>query len=466
MAIQARLTERLSAQGIDFQIIDDCELTPLHIVTQADAGALQGAAKQRAARLILLADKKQKLQVLIPAHCILDIHQLNVLKDRDYGAMDLESRQVLTQAQDFDSFPSIPFSGDLPLVVDTRLTEPKELYLSLGKDNQYLRLSQLDFAKLVRNAEFLDCSKPLSSLQPQEDDDRAVVESSVKKFTGLRIQRRLQETLDMPPLPAIAEQVIQLRLNPDAGSNELAKLVEQDPSLAAQVVSWAASPYYAAPGAVRSVRDAVIRILGFELVMNLAVGLALGRALEFPADRQQTRSYWSQAVFCAATAEALVKAMPTELRPSVGLTYLSGLLSNFGYLVLAHVFPPHFTKISRTIEVNSHVEAIYSERLLLGLDQDIIASQLLECWSMPEEVVTGIRWQHVPEFDGEHSVYAKLLFISNQLLRSAELIPGPTHGLEESLLGELGLTEDKVLAVRDSIIEQKEDLEAIAGQMG
>ena len=44
-------------------------------------------------------------------------------------------------------------------------------------------------------------------------------------------------------------------------SADLADVVETDPSLAAQVVSWAASPYYAAPGKIRSVEDAIGRVL-------------------------------------------------------------------------------------------------------------------------------------------------------------------------------------------------------------
>lgn len=61
-------------------------------------------------------------------------------------------------------------------------------------------------------------------------------------------------------------------------------MVETDPALAAQVVSWAASPYYASPGKIRSVEDAIVRVLGFDLVINLALGLALGKTLSLPKD--------------------------------------------------------------------------------------------------------------------------------------------------------------------------------------
>ena len=65
------------------------------------------------------------------------------------------------------------------------------------------------------------------------------------------MKQRLEETIEIPPLPETAQKVMKLRVNPDADVDDLADVVETDPSLAAQVVSWAASPYYAAPGKIR-----------------------------------------------------------------------------------------------------------------------------------------------------------------------------------------------------------------------
>ncbi len=461
MSIPSALAERLSSQGIDYQIIEDTELSPLYKLYSADQ-----MANKTIARLIMLEDEQGKLQVLVPSDCLLDLHHLRDLKGQNFYAVDPSKCQELAQSQGFESMPSIPLNDNLPLVVDVRLTSPQELHLEMGQTSQYIRLHQVEFAKLVRFGQVIDCCIPLDSLRYQQSN-RDVIESSVKKFTKLRIQRRLEETLDMPPLPAIAEQIIQLRLDPEAGVGELANLVERDPSLAAQVVSWAASPYYAAPGAVKSVHDAVVRVLGFDLVINLALGLALGRALEFPDDKNvKVNRYWQQAVYSASMMEGLVKAMSAEDRPSMGLAYLSGLLSNFGYLILAHVFPPYFDKINRSIEANPHLENIFSERHLLGVDQDIIASELLDSWNMPEEVIAAIRWQHCPEYADDFSVYPKLMYLSNQLLRSVNLSEGPVHEVDLPLIEELGLDYDNIMAALDHILAQKEDLENIAKFMG
>jgi hypothetical protein len=147
-----------------------------------------------------------------------------------------------------------------------------------------------------------------------EDD----IGNAVARFTARRIERRLEDTLDFPPLPEIAHRIIRISADPYASVSDLARVVEIDPSLSAQVVSWASSPYYAAPGKVRSIQDAIVRVLGFDLVMNLALGLALGKTMRMSEGRTSTATarYWLQAVHCAAMVEGLAKAMPSSLRPA------------------------------------------------------------------------------------------------------------------------------------------------------
>src|SRR5690606_16080929 len=112
--------------------------------------------------------------------------------------------------------------------------------------------------------------------------------------------------------------------------------------------SWAASPYYSAPGKIKSVHDAIVRVLGFDMVLNLALGLALGKTISgSEMSHEQITDYWRESAYTAASVEGLVTSISREYRPSFGMAYLAGLLSNFGYLVTAQVFPPYFASINR-----------------------------------------------------------------------------------------------------------------------
>lgn len=142
--------------------------------------------------------------------------------------------------------------------------------------------------------------------QPSGAEDTSDISRAVERFTALRIQQRLQDTLGLPALAPTTQKIIMLRSRPDAGVDELVPVVRLDPSLSAQVMSWAASPYYAAPGEVNSIEDAIIRVLGFDLVVNLALGIAMGQVLQVPEDMPRgSIPYWQQAVHAATLAEML-----------------------------------------------------------------------------------------------------------------------------------------------------------------
>lgn len=461
MSIPQKIVERLNAQGIAYQVIEHVAISPLHPLCSAD----QIPAAQ-IVQVSLLEDGLGRVQALLPSDCLLDLQRLNDHKGRNLTALNRDACRQLASSLGVDTLPPLPLSDSLPLAVDRRLLKQPNLYLQIKQSNQYLALSQVEFAKLVEQAEISDFCIPLAKLT-QPTDDRKAVDQAVQQFTSLRIKQRLEQTLEMPPLPETAERIIKLRIDPDAGVGELAEVVEKDPSLAAQVVSWASSPYYAAPGAIRSVHDAVVRVLGFDLVINLALGLSLSKSIELPKDGPGgVLPYWQQAVYSASLMEGLVKAMPSDYRPSLGLAYLCGLLSNYGYLVLAHVFPPYFSSINRCIEANPHVEHFYVDQHLVNVTRETIASQLMECWSMPEEVLAGLRWQHHPEFGGDFSVYSRLLFITNQLLRSVGLEQGPLRPLEDQLFTDLHLSRDEALAALGKVVKQKDELMKIARTLG
>ena len=442
MPIPPVVAERLTSQGIDYQIIEDINLSPIHQLCSGDQ-----VNKNQVVNPVVLEDSLGKVQILTPSDCLLDLPKLWQDKGRDLLAVDPSCCADIARSHGLEQVSAIPLNDNIPLMVDKRLLTPETLFVEVDNSGHFLKLSQGEFGKLIAAAESCDCCVPLARLSTNPDD-RAAIESSVQQFTQLRLKRRLEETLEMPPLPETAEQIIQLRIDPEAGVADLAALVEKDPSLAAQVVSWASSPYYAAPGAISSVHDAVIRVLGFELVINLALGLALGKSLALPKDGPHgVTPYWQESVFSAAMSEGLVSAIPGDQRPSLGLAYLSGLLSNYGYLILAHIFPPHFAVINRAIEANPHLDHHYIEQHILGLDRETLSSQLMECWNMPDEVVKALRWQYHPNYDGAHAIYAKLLYASKQLLRSADLVAGPSHPLDNELFNQLGLAREDALWV-------------------
>lgn len=419
-----------------------------------------------AVKSLLLQDQQGRVQVLLPANHLLDLEALQHQFGRHFDGVSSVELAPLFRKYQLTNVPAFPGWNDLPTLVDNSLLDQKTLWLDSGSDDHYLELAQQDFQELTKSAEIGAFTSRMPTLTPSSAQDREHIATAIRNFTTLRIHQRLEETLEMPPLPETAQRIIRLRADPNGDINDLANIVEIDPSLAAQVVSWAASPYYSAPGKIKSVHDAIVRVLGFDMVLNLALGLSLGRSLKLSANNSGLlRAYWRDAVYTAATVEGLVTSIDREHRPGFGMAYLAGLLSNFGYLVMAEVFPPHFQQVNRHIMANSHAPASTVEQQLLGCTGTQIAAWLMEVWHMPPEMAVALRQQDNIQYNGEHAVYAKLLFTARQMLANKGFGNRDSSYIPDKVFEALHLDRATAEITVENILESSDDLDGIADRM-
>ena len=437
---------------------------------EAAASIPLSAQKETIVRSILLQDKTGRVQVILAEHSLLDLKSIKEKTGRDLIAVSAAELEEFYASERLTKLSNIPELNNVTTLLDQTIAADRLVIISSANSAgaKLLELAVLQKDLLAFNRDMLilkfaiDPSN-LSSTAPNPDEDARRIVHSLRTFTSVRIKQRLEDTLEIPTLPATAQRIIELRVNSNAVVSDLADIVESDPSLAAQVVSWAASPYYAAPGKIRSVQDAIVRVLGFDLVGNLALGLALGKTLELPKDRVDgVTPYWLQSIYCSTLVEAIVTLIPPEIKPSKGLTYLSGLLHNFGYLVLAHIFPPHFSQICRYIEANPHISHMAVENHLLQITREEICLWLMDLWNMPPEVKATIQYQHDPSYDGPHCAYPNLVFMALRLLKQKGIGDAPLEEVPDELFARYQLNRDDVMDKLHEVIESAEEISSIA----
>lgn len=456
MPVPAVIEAVLNDLDVEFAISQIHPNTPLQELT----GATQSS---------ILQNGRGKVQVIFPAGTIIDIEALSQLAGCDLKPCSPEDIKALCTELELESLPTVPRALGLPLIIEQSLLDQSELSLDSGNGEEVISLSRAQFDKLIAEAttgKFAVDESTLGHSILDDAEDVTQISAAVASFTQLRIKQRLEETLEFPPLPETAQRIIKLRVDPNADIKDLTDIVETDPALAAQVVSWAASPYYAAPGKIKSVHDAIVRVLGFDLVLNLSLGLALGKTLNLPKDHAKGFTpYWQQAVYAAAAMEALVGAIPPKQRPAMGMAYLSGLLHNFGYLVLAEVFPPYFSNICRYQEANPFSNHCHIERHLIGVTRDQLGSWLMRLWNMPQEVSKAMRFQNEKDYVDEEYEYANLLFIAMRLLRKHGIGDAPSEPIPDSLFERLHLDRDKAEQAIERVLEGAADLENMASNL-
>ncbi len=423
---------------------------------------------ERKVQAVLVEDAVGALLILFPQSQLLDLSRITELTGRKLVAVPHARLLKMLNKHSLQVLPGVPALTSSPCLYDERLLQEPSVLIGSGEPGVLLEVSSDDFKTMLSKASAARFGELLSTIKPnldRPDDDREEITQAMQAFTARRIQQRLEATLEIPPLAETAQKIIKLRVDPDATIDDITGVVETDPALAAQVVSWAASPYYASTGKIRSVEDAIVRVLGFDLVINLALGLALGKTLSLPKDHpQQTTPYWQQSIYTAAVIEGLTRAIPRAQRPEAGLTYLAGLLHNFGYLLLAHVFPPHFSLICRQLEVNPHLHHSYVEQHLLGISREQMGSWLMRYWDMPDELCTALRFQHDPTYDGEHCEYANLVYLAVRLLRQNGIGSGPAEVIPDEIYTRLNLSRDKAEDSVRKVLEAEVLLRELASQ--
>lgn len=411
----------------------------------------------------ILQDGQGRAQMLFPAGKLLDVDSLFRTFGRSFEGLPNSEVQPLIGQQQLACVPAIPGWDDMPCYVDEGVMQAEKVWLESGQAHRFLVMKNKDFRGLCSSAQVGNFAVDAYNSPDDISGDEGRILDSVKRFTQLRIKQRLDETLELPPLQETAQKIIKLRADPEADISDLTNVVEIDPSLAAQVVSWASSPYYSAPGKIKSVHDAIVRVLGFDMVLNLALGLALGKSMSLGRfNEQQVKEYWRDAVYTAAAVECLVTSIHRQHRPGFGMAYLSGLLHNFGTLVLAEVFPPYFNNVNRLRYANNHLPPEAAEYHLLSVSGNQIAAWLLSNWNMPAEVINGIRHQNNPNYRGEHQAYALLNFVARNLLASKGFGNTTAQAIPDSVFEELHLDKETANIAVDNILESGDDLNAIA----
>lgn len=456
MTIPATVLQVLNDWQINFQTTNELELDSL------SQHSPETAYSANTAQSILLFDKIGIIQIMIPSNRMLDLQKLEKASGRKLEILPVAKQEKLKQSLGVKTLPALPQVTRLDSLVDQSLLNQEEIYIESGEDSEWIKLSGSEFKSLTTSSNIGDYSTELSNHNYNSAQDDDAINNCITEFTQLRIKQRLEETLDLPPLPEIARKIIELKMDPNADTTSLAALVSLDPAMSAQVVAWARSPYYGGKDNINSVEEAVLRVLGFNLVINLALGLALGRTLAIPKDGPDGYApCWEQAVMTASLMAEMVRLVPPENRPSQGSAYLAGLLHNFGYLILGHVFPPQFQLINRHIEANPHIGRHHVEQSILGVTREQISSQLFAQWGLPEDVVAAVRQQQNSTINTEDTM-ANLLYVATRALRRHQYGDGTIEQPKAEILEALGTDFETVMETTENVMQRKPELQQIA----
>lgn len=460
LSIPTSIEKSLEKIGVNYQLVERFECNDIYSVTKG-----KRTAARKVIRSVGFSDGSQNYLAVLPFDYYLDYKILSDLLGYEPKLLDKEQLDAIFSGCDEGCYPPINELKPIKLIVEPSVLDCDELYIESGSSKFFLKLSKIDANLLFQDNDSLSFGKSFDHVFVGNDSSTKTEDVDLS-FTPMRLKQRVDETFDLPTMPDIAQDIMKLRVDPSADAAKLGKIVSRDPSLAAQVISWASSPYYGYQGKIDSIDTAIARVLGFELVMNLALGISIGKSLNVPKDGPLGVSeYWKQSIYTANLAEKLCRAMPIKQRPERGLIYLSGLLHNFGHLLLGHIFPPQFKLVNESIKANPHVAVEDIEHYILGVSHEEIGAWLMQNWHMPDELIVAVHRHHQEEFWSKHSVYSNLVLVANRLLKTIDIGDAVIRGIPDTTLELLALESEDIDKALEDIKTESESLDIMAKQL-
>jgi len=474
MAISTTIKKELDGHAISYRLLAH----PRTISLEQAAGST-GVEQERLARAVMLKDEQGVVMAVLPVSHVINFNTLKELLGRNFELSGTSGLSDKFADCEEGSIPPFGILFGVETIVEKSLTEVGSICFEPGSHTALIEMDGGDFCKLQGSAHFASFTTPASELKVKKavEEGGEDLLPAVEGLTPLaEVKQRIEGLYKLPTMPEMARRILQLRDDPNAGAKELAEIVELDPSLAAQVMRYANSPLFGFAGKLDSLQDAIARVLGFEAVLNMALGLSAGGSLRNPPDGPLgLNAFWRHATYCAATCQMLVKMMPRgKSKPKLGMAYLSGLLHNFGFLMLGHLFMPEFFLLNKMVAANPDTPITVLEKRMIGMGdaQNVlsmghaeIGAWLMESWEMPDELVVSMRQHHNPDYEGDNAVYAQLIVVANALLKGHDIGDAHSDELPQQVLKQLGLDGDEVIEAMNGLMESAGNLDELASRL-
>ena len=255
-----------------------------------------------------------------------------------------------------------------------------------------------------------------------------------------------QGTLELPMLPAVANQVIQLTMNPESSSEQLAELLQRDQALAGHAMRIANSAAYSPINKLDSLQQAITR-LGMRTIADIALASTLSAKLfKVPGYEWRAIEIWKHSLATALWSKEIARLT----RRNAEATFLAGLLHSIGRPVVLQAV--------LKLAANMGIEPM--PNLVTQLEdnyQQQVGLQVCREWEMPRLVIDTLNYLNNPGGANRNSdpvaiIQAATLFAQHTL--DPEKLDAEQLRSEPGVV-ELGLSEEQF----DELLEKAEALE-------
>jgi HD-like signal output (HDOD) protein len=192
----------------------------------------------------------------------------------------------------------------------------------------------------------------------------------------------------LPSPPTIYLELTKTLESKTAKLEDLAAIVQRDPSLSAKVLQLVNSAYFGSGNTTASIRQAIAQ-LGIDRIRYISMMASVFEAVVDPLPELTIGELQAHAFQAAQIAAKLVPDHGDQ-------AFAAALLADVGRVVLVLGMPDQYrTLVRRLTATGERITAVESE--MLGIDHGEVGACLLGVWGLPASLVDVVRHHHAPD---------------------------------------------------------------------
>ena len=259
----------------------------------------------------------------------------------------------------------------------------------------------------------------------------------------------------LPSPRGVALQIIQLADKEDTTTQQIARLINNDPALAGRIIK-AANLLVHRERPIASIMDAVT-VLGIKSVRQLALSMSLVADFSSGACKGfDYQKFWAHSACSGIAAQQIVAKMQVGVADEA---FLLGMLAQIGRLALATIFAENYTQVLAQSDAANNLGEL--ERDAFGFDHNQVAALMLADWGMPEifqKIVLHVEQPEAGEFpEGTRNWRLQQLFhFADRLATVCTSAPSERYRLIPQLMllaTRVGIETSTLIEIGDLVIQ-------------
>jgi eukaryotic-like serine/threonine-protein kinase len=358
----------------------------------------------------------------------------------------------LSNGDCFGEIAYLDTARHLRLATVTSLTDIKLIEINETSLLQASNNFQASFAKAFLNLMVARLGTAYQRISTLESTIKQMAAASkpelkIEKSAGTRrvtinLREAVKDLQALPVMPVIAQKLLRLNTDTDAGEKQLLKLVEQDPQILARTIALANSPILgASSNKINSAKEAAM-LLGIKKIKSVATCIAISAMkTKAPTGKLKLQDLWLHNLGVSFTMMTISRAMPKELRPDDDQLFLAGMLHDIGYLALAYLDPLRSDELHTALAASPTIPALKIERAMLDICHDELGAELAQQWNLPEEIVAILRYHHNPDAAPDQPL-VRMLYLAEKILPSLGMAEYVNPAISDDDWEALGIAPD------------------------